>query len=65
VYLRFPTVLTAWVFATATYFQHMSLLGIFTVLAAILAIFLGRTIACGVRAFVFFVLSHKTTLLSV
>jgi hypothetical protein len=63
-YLRFPAVLTTCVLATATYFQHMSLLGIFTVLAAILAVFLGRTIARGVRAFVFFVLSHKTPLLS-
>ena len=59
-----PSGLTACVLATATYFQHMSLFGILAVLAAIFAVLLRRTIAGGMRAFVFFVLSHKTTLLS-
>src|SRR5258705_7723294 len=56
--------LTAGVLAIATYFHHVRLFGLFTILAAILAIFLDRTIARGMRAFVFCVLSHKASLLS-
>jgi hypothetical protein len=56
--------LTAGVLAIATYFHHVRLFGLFTILAAILAIFFGRTIARRMRAFVFCLLSHKTSLLS-
>jgi hypothetical protein len=56
--------LTAGVLAVATYFHHVRLFGLFTILAAILAILFGRTIARRMRAFVFCVLSHKTSLLS-
>jgi hypothetical protein len=52
------------VFATATYFQDMRLLGVFAVLATILAVLLGRTIAGGMRALISLILCHKTTLLS-
>ena len=54
--------LTAGVLAIATYFHHVRLFGLFTILAAILAIFFGRTIARRMRAFVFCFLSHKTSL---
>jgi hypothetical protein len=56
--------LTAGVLAVATYFHHVRFFGFFTILAAILAILFGRTIARRMRAFVFCVLSHKTSLLS-
>jgi hypothetical protein len=47
------------VFATATYFQHTSLFGIFAVFAAVLAVRLRRAIASGMRALIFLVLCHK------
>jgi len=57
--------LTAGVLAIATYFHHVRFFGLFTILAAILAILFGRTIARRMRALVFCILSHKTSLLSV
>ena len=51
-------------FATAAYFEHVSLLGVLAVFAAILAVFLGRTITCRMGAFIFVILDHKTILLS-
>ena len=56
--------LTAGVLAVATYFHHVRLFGLFTILAAILAILFRRTIARRMRAFVLCVLSHETSLLS-
>lgn len=56
--------LAAVVLAITTYFHHMRLLRLFTVLAAILAIFLSRAIARGMRAFVSLIFYHKTILLS-
>jgi hypothetical protein len=52
--------LAAGVLAITTYFHHVRLLGLFAVLAAILAVFFGRTIAGWMRAFVLLVLCHKT-----
>jgi hypothetical protein len=52
---------TSVVLATTTYFHHTSLLGIFAVFAAILAIGLGRTIAGRMRAFAFLI-CHKNYL---
>jgi hypothetical protein len=52
------------VFATATYFQDMRLLGVLAVFATILAVLLTRAIAGGMRAFISFVLCHKTSPLS-
>jgi hypothetical protein len=56
--------LAAGVLAITTYFHHVRLLGLFAILATILAIFLARTIAGWMRTFVFGILCHKTTLLS-
>jgi hypothetical protein len=56
--------LAAGVLAIATYFHHVRLLSLFAVLAAILAAFLGRTIAGWMRAFVFRILCHKNNPLS-
>jgi hypothetical protein len=56
--------LTAGVLTVTTDLRHVRLLGFFAVLAAILAVFFPRAIACRMRAFVFLV-CHKTTLLSV
>jgi len=56
--------LAAGVLAIAAYLHHMRFFGLFTILTAILAVFFGRTIARRMRAFVFCVLSHKTSLLS-
>ena len=53
------TRLTTGVLAIATYFHHVRFLGLFAVLTAILAVFLGRAIASWMRAFVFIV-CHKT-----
>ena len=46
-------------FATATYFQHTRLFGIFAVFSAIFAIRLRRAIASGMRALIFLLLCHK------
>ena len=56
--------LAAVVLAIATYFHHVRLLGLFTILATILAVFLGRAIARRMRACIFLVLGHNTSLLS-
>ncbi len=49
---------TSCVLTTAAYFHNTRLLRIFAVLAAILAAFLARTIACRVRALVLILVSH-------
>lgn len=64
VVLRFLNRLATGVLAITTYFHHMRLLRLFTVLAAILAIFLSRAITRGMRAFVSLIFCHKTILLS-
>ncbi|MGH9931774.1 MAG: hypothetical protein ACREA9_21440 [Pyrinomonadaceae bacterium] len=45
--------LAAFVLAIATYFHHVGLLGLFTILATILAALLGGAVAGRMRAFVF------------
>jgi hypothetical protein len=52
------------VFAAATDFQNMRLLGVLTILAAIFAVLLGRTIAGWMRAYLFLIFCHKQSLLS-
>ena len=64
VVLRFRGGLAAFVLAIATYLHHVRLLGLFTILATILAIFFGRAVARGMRACIFRVLGRKTSLLS-
>jgi hypothetical protein len=50
------------VLATATYLHHTRLLSILAILAAVLASFFTRTIACGVCALVFIlIVSHLIT----
>jgi hypothetical protein len=56
--------LAAGVLAIAADFHHVRLLGLFAVLAAILAALFGRAITRWVRALGFRVLGHKTSLLS-
>lgn len=62
--MRYRTVLATGMLAITTYFHYVRLLGILAVLTTILAIFFRRAIASGMRAFVFLVLCHNTTLLS-
>ena len=64
VVLLFRNRLATGVLAITTYFHHVRLHGLFAVLAAILAVLFRRAIAGWMRAFVFRIFSHKTTLLS-
>jgi len=52
------------VFAAATDFHYMRLLGVLTILAAILAVLFCRTIAGWMRACFFLIFCHKQPLLS-
>ena len=51
--------LTTFVLAITTDLHHVRLLGLFAILAAILAVFLRRAIAGGMRAFSRCILGHK------
>jgi hypothetical protein len=55
---------TTVVFAAATDLHHMRLLGVFAILAAILAVLLRRTIAGWMGAYLFLIICHKQLLLS-
>jgi hypothetical protein len=59
------TASAAFVLAVATDLHYMRLLGFFAVLATVLAAFFSRAIACWMCAFIFSVLWHKASLLSV
>ena len=54
---------TSIMLAAATYFHHACFLGFAAILATVLAIFLGRTVTCPMRALGTWFVSHDNNLL--